>query len=140
MDQPMMSFDGLNITSITGIITVTFLLVEVLKRFFVTNKGFGKIPVWIFAVAISAGLTAVANKVLHTENGTPLLTGSLTTLMVRSVLAAASASGFFSWLNSSTSIAQAQPMLASPAPTTQVTESTTTTQVTAPKDVTVAKA
>lgn len=107
----MNDLQSLSLGSITGIIAATFVVMEVLKRIFSTNTYFGKVPAWCYSVVVAMALCFVANKVLNNSDGTPMLPGQLTPLLWRACLAAASASGFYSWIGN-TSIADAQPLQA----------------------------
>jgi len=99
-----------SLTSITGIILITMGLVEILKRLFSRNEGFGKIPVFVYAMVIAAILATLANKVFKTEDGTPFLVGAYWVVLWRAVLSAAAASGFYSWLNKPETVADATPL------------------------------
>jgi hypothetical protein len=80
-------------TSVAGVVMVTILAVSVLKRAFGNVAYVNTVPTWLYAVAISAGLTALTNYVWHT------LPGNLWQNMMQAVMMAGSASGFYEWLN-----------------------------------------
>lgn len=90
---------GNNLTSVTGITTITFALVEALKSAITDKtKWYGRIPTWIYSVVIAMGLAFAANKVFKV-NGHPLLAGDVFEVIWQAAVAAASASGIFSWMN-----------------------------------------
>lgn len=105
-------FDALDLTSVTGIIAATFAIVEILKRLIQNQNSFlGRTPVWIYSVIVSAVLAFLANKVIRRDATHYFLEGDLWVVMWKSVLGAASASGFFTWFrNPSGSMASAQPL------------------------------
>lgn len=79
-------------TSVVGVVGATIFLVTVLKRLLGNVAYVNTVPTWIYAVAISAGLTGLTNAVWHT------LPGSLLQNMMQAVMMAGSASGFYEWL------------------------------------------
>jgi hypothetical protein len=106
-----MDLTTLSLTSITGITAATFVVMEILKRAFQTQGWFGRIPAWCYAIIVSGSLCLIASRLLHTPDGSPLLPGSLEQNLWKSVLAAAQASGFYSWIGM-TSIVDASPLQA----------------------------
>ena len=89
-----------NLETISGIVAATGVIIEVLKRL-IQNKApkwIQCIPVWVFAVIVSAALSLLANKVLISANGTPLLEGNTWQVMWSAAVSAAGASGFYTWL------------------------------------------
>ncbi len=80
------------LTSISGIIVLTIGLVSVLVRLLAPVPGIKHVPVWLMAVAVSVGLTALAHYVFGTLAGDPL------DLFIRAVEMAAAASGFREWI------------------------------------------
>jgi hypothetical protein len=88
----------LNIASISGIVLTTMFVVEILKRMLHDKTFFQKIPVFVYSILIAGALTYLSNKVLHNEDGSPLLAGSFWKLLWASVVSSAGASGFYSWL------------------------------------------
>lgn len=105
-----MDLAALSLSSITGIIAATMVILEILKRIFIKNAGFGKIPVFVYAVAISIILATIANKFLKTPEGESILPGVYWSIVWKAVIGAASASGFYSWLNNPESVGNAQPI------------------------------
>lgn len=79
--------------SVGGIVLATGIAVGILKRAFAKVSVLNQIPVWLYSVLVSAGLTYLSNTVWHT------LPGELGQLLMQSVLMAATASGFYEWLN-----------------------------------------
>ncbi len=97
-----MDLQTLNIASISGIVLTTMFAVEILKRTLNGKTFFEKIPVFVYAILIAGFLTFLSNKVLHNEDGTPLLMGSFWKLLWASIVSSAGASGFYSWLRPET--------------------------------------
>lgn len=87
-----------NISSISGIVLVTMFLLEVLKRALHQVAWFKCVPVFIYAILISAGLVVLANKVIKTSTGDPILEGEFWKLVWAAISSAASASGIYTWL------------------------------------------
>lgn len=127
-----MSFDVVDLSSISGVILATMFGMEILKRLFQTNKGFGKLPPWVYAIIIAESLTFLAHYGIKDENGLPILLGRTQTLLWRAFLAASSASGFYTWLNNRKSIADAQPLGQENTKPVQL-GTTTTTEAVIPK-------
>lgn len=97
--------------SVAGIVVATGLAVSILKRALAKVPAFNQVPLWLYAVVISSGLTYLTNQVFHT------MPGDLWQLLMQSVSMAATASGFYSWLTSSDEGAVAsltKPLAASP--------------------------
>ena len=92
-------------TTIAGIMTATAVGVQVAKRWLGNTDPFARIPTWLYSVAIAAALTAVSKASgLLTDQGTWL------EVMMKSVMLAASTSGFVSWLqHATTPIEESQP-------------------------------
>lgn len=95
-------------TNIGGIVVATILLVEVLKRFCGNWAWFGTVPTWLYAVAVSVGLTALCHFVFQT------LPGEHLPLFTQAVMMAAGASGFKEWISNAN-----KPLSASSAARTQ---------------------
>jgi hypothetical protein len=85
-----MSFDWYS--SIAGIVALTIVLVEVVKRSLGSVAWLSQVPTWIYAVLISAGLTAVT----HVWFGT--LQGDDLALFSQAIGSAAIASGIKEWV------------------------------------------
>lgn len=83
-------------SSVTGVVAATILGVSILKRALANVNGLNGVPTWLYAVVMSAVLTFLTNRVWGT------LPGELWQLMVQVVMMAAAASGFYEWLNNST--------------------------------------
>jgi hypothetical protein len=81
-------------TSVTGVVAATILAVTILKRALGNVPYANTVPTWLYAVAISAGLTALTNYVWHT------LPGNLWQNMMQAVMMAGTASGFYEWVQS----------------------------------------
>lgn len=79
------------LTSIGGVVVATMFLVAVFKGVLGRTPGLQRLPIWSYAVAISAGLTAFSAYVIHTLPGEPL------SLIWQAIVAAALASGFREW-------------------------------------------
>jgi len=82
----------IELSSVGGIVIATGLGVQILKRWLRDAPWFGRIPFWALAVLIASGLTWFAHDVLHS------LEGELVELMYQAALAAAGASGFYTWI------------------------------------------
>lgn len=78
-------------TSVGGVGGATIVLVQILKRALGETSYFNKVPVWAYAVTISAMLTVLCVKVFGT------LPGSLGQLVTQTVINAAIATGFYEW-------------------------------------------
>jgi len=78
--------------TVTGVVGATLVVVEAVKRLFATTPFIQKAPVWTIAIAVSAILTVLANQLFKS------LEGDLPALIWQAALAAASASGFYTWL------------------------------------------
>jgi hypothetical protein len=78
--------------TMTGIVTLTLLLLQVVKRQFGTAKYIKDIPVWLIANVIGITLTLLANQILKTLEGDTLQ------LLWQAVGMTSSASGFYEWL------------------------------------------
>ena len=83
-------------TSVAGIVAATILLVGVLKRAFGNVAYVNTVPTWMYAVGISASMTALANYIWHT------LPGNFWQNLMQAVMMAGSASGFYEWYNAPT--------------------------------------
>lgn len=106
-----------NLSSISGIILVTFALMEVLKAYVKpTTPIMGKAPTWLTTIVIAEILAALANMVIK-PYGKPLLPGDHWAVLWQAFLGAGSASGFFSMIkNRYATIGCAQPLSAPPKP------------------------
>lgn len=82
-------------TTNAGIAATTLLGVEVLKRALGNVSVVMSVPTWVYSVVLAMTLTAVSKSydLLQDE-------GSMLTLVLQSVMLAASASGFWTWLRS----------------------------------------
>lgn len=87
-------------STVAGVVAATLLGVSILKRALGNVSGINQVPTWMFAVAVSALLTFLTNRVWKT------LPGELWQLMMQSVFMAAAASGFYEWLNGPTKTLQ----------------------------------
>ncbi len=105
--------DSYNLYSITGVIAITFVLVEIIKRMVKpTTPILGHIPVLLFPLIIAPILALAANKLMFQDDGTPFLSGNVWTVLGRSILGAASSSGLYTWLaNPKTTVGEAQPLI-----------------------------
>lgn len=83
-------------TSVAGVVAATMLAVTILKRALGNVPYANTVPTWIYAVAVSGGLTYLTNAVWHT------LPGTLWQNMMQAVGMAAAASGFYEWLQTPT--------------------------------------
>ena len=79
-------------SSIAGIVALTIILVEVVKRSLGNVAWLSQVPTWLYAVLISAGLTAIAHIWLKTLPGTDI------DLYSQAVGSAALASGIKEWV------------------------------------------
>lgn len=109
-----MDLATLSLSSVTGIIATTMVILEILKRIFQKNKGFGSVPVFVYAIGVSIILATIASKVIKTPTGDPILPGLYWEVLWKAVIGAASASGFYSWLNNPESVGNAQPIWSEP--------------------------
>lgn len=105
--------DSVNLASITGVIAVTFIIVEIMKKLVKPGTPIlGRIPVILFPLVIAPILALLANKVMKLDDGTPILTGNIWTVLGRSILGAASSSGLYTWLRQpGTTVGDAQPLI-----------------------------
>lgn len=78
-------------SSIAGVVAATILLTGCLKRALARVRWLNEVPVWVYAVLLAAGLTALVNLVFHT------LPGDFWVLATQAIMLAASASGFYEW-------------------------------------------
>jgi len=95
-------------SSIAGIVALTIILVEVVKRSLGNVVWLSQVPTWLYAVLISAGLTAITHIWLGTLQGTDL------DLFSQAVGSAAIASGIKEWVGNIN-----KPLAASTAARTQ---------------------
>tara|TARA_Y100000310_G_scaffold345571_1_gene466747 strand:- start:2286 stop:2597 length:312 start_codon:yes stop_codon:yes gene_type:complete len=79
--------------SMSGIIGATLIILQILKKLMAEVDGLKVVPIWVYGVAISAGLTVLASKVLNILPGDNLLS-----LVWQAALLAASSSGFYEWI------------------------------------------
>lgn len=87
----------INLTTITGIVAATMLIVELLKRIFENSMYFNRIPIFVYAAVVSAILAIFANKIIYID-GQPLISGNLWIVIWQAVINAATASGLYSWI------------------------------------------
>jgi hypothetical protein len=80
-------------SSIVGIVTFTIVLVEIVKRSLGQIAWLSQVPTWLYAVLISAGLTAIT----HVWFGT--LQGDDLALFSQAIGSAAIASGIKEWVS-----------------------------------------
>ena len=81
------------LSTITGIVIAAGIATQVIKKLVAKLPIAQEIPVWLYAVISAAVLTLVANRVIGS------LQGDLWALLWKAGLAAATASGFYSWLS-----------------------------------------
>lgn len=98
-----MELETLNLTSITGVVAATLTIVEILKRTFSKFSFWSRVPVFVYAIVISAICALLANRVFMID-GHPLLPGETWKVIWASVIAAAGASGFYTWLRNPESL------------------------------------
>jgi hypothetical protein len=79
-------------SSIAGIVALTIILVEIAKRSLGGVPWLSHVPTWLYAVLISAGLTAITHVWLGTLHGTDL------DLFSQAIGSAAIASGIKEWV------------------------------------------
>ncbi len=79
-----------NLTDISGIALATLFLVQILKSLFLEFKINNRIPIIIYVMITSLGLTYLCSKgdILH---------GRLIELLLNSMFSAISSSGMYSW-------------------------------------------
>lgn len=82
----------------TGIAGATIVVVSGLKRILGNVDGANKVPTWLYAVAVSCGLTALAAYGLKTLT----VEVSAVDLFWQAAMSAASATGAYEWFNNST--------------------------------------
>jgi len=80
------------LATVSGVVLCTMVIVQVVKKAGASVMIVERTPVWVIAVVVACGLTALASAVLGT------LPGELIGLLWQAALAAGSASGFFTWL------------------------------------------
>lgn len=105
--------DSLNLASISGIIAVTFIIVEVAKNLIKpTTKILGSVPVIFFPLIIAPTLAFFANKVMKLDDGSPILSGNIWIVLGRAILGAASSSGLYTWIHQpGTTVGEAKPLI-----------------------------
>jgi hypothetical protein len=79
-------------SSIAGIVALTIILVEIVKRSLGSVPWLSRVPTWLYAVVVSAGLTAIT----HIWFGT--LQGNDLELFSQAIGSAAIASGIKEWV------------------------------------------
>lgn len=82
----------LELSTVSGIVAATMLGVQIIKRFGGNVPIICAAPLWVISIVVALALTLFAHGVLN------LLEGDLVEVLWRTGLAAASASGFYSWL------------------------------------------
>jgi hypothetical protein len=102
----------LNLGSISGVVAATLLAVEILKRALKRVTFFEKVPVFVYSIVLAILFGTLANKVFHTNDGTPLLTGEYWKVIWACAIAAAGASGFYTWLRNPETIRTASTITA----------------------------
>jgi hypothetical protein len=107
-NQPL---QALNLASVTGVVGVSLFVIEILKRAFRNVPAFSKVPVFVYAIVISAGLAFIANKLFHTADGSPLLAGNVWNIIWASIIAAMGSSGFYTWLRNPEPVESASVMI-----------------------------
>lgn len=91
--------DGIDLASTTGIAVATMTLVEMLKKSPICQSKFlVSVPVYVYTVIIAAVIGLAANKVLTDDQGNVLMPGQTWHVIWQCVLAAANASGVYTWL------------------------------------------
>lgn len=80
-------------SSVAGIVVATGIAVSILKRAFAKVAVLSQVPLWLYGVIISSALTYASNQLWHS------LPGDLWQLLTQAVLMAATATGFYEWLN-----------------------------------------
>lgn len=93
-----MVLEIIDLSSISGIIVATLFILEIIKRLTRNILALQKVPLWCYALVVSAILAFIANSYLETDLGEPLLPGTLGTVIWKSIIGALGASGFYSWL------------------------------------------
>jgi len=88
-------------TSIAGIIIATGIIVQVCKKLLGNVAGFMAVPTWIYSALVATALTFASRYFGYLKDE-----GTLLELLMAAALAAASASGFWSWFSSPTAIGQ----------------------------------
>lgn len=100
-EYPQMGQDSLEVvvlSTIPGITIATLFIVEIVKRLTGNVRWLKKTPMFLYVMVIAAALTLLANKVLKTAAGQPMLPGSPFQLVWSSLMSAAGSSGFYTWL------------------------------------------
>jgi len=82
-----------DLTSLSGIVVATLIILQILKKLMAEVDGLKVVPIWVYGVTVSVGLTVFANRVLKILPGDDLLP-----LVWQAALLAASASGFYEWI------------------------------------------
>ncbi len=81
----------IDLSSVAGIVALTMTLVHLLKPRLGRITFLQELPVWVYVVGVSGGLTWLSHDVLHK------LDGDLISLMVQAVFSAMAASGLVEW-------------------------------------------
>ena len=85
-------FGAAQLSSITGIIILSTLLMEFAKRYFGSKAWLQHIPTFIYVTSISIALTCLSHYVLH------WLEGNIKDLLWNATYSALASSGFYTWL------------------------------------------
>lgn len=104
-EPPQMNIETLEsvgLSSISGIIVATLILVEFIKRLVGNVKWIKRVPLFVYVIVVATVLTVASNKYLKNSENKPLLQGNLTQLVWESIVAAAGSSGFYTWLRKPT--------------------------------------
>jgi hypothetical protein len=88
----------LNLATISGVIATSMGAVQLIKRVIPAGSKVAKVPIFVWTIMVAIILAVIANKLLKTSDGTPILEGNIWNVIWAAVTAAAGASGFFTWL------------------------------------------
>jgi hypothetical protein len=97
-DGDNLPLQTINLGSISGVVAATMLAVEVLKRALKRVTFFEKVPVFVYAIILAIGFGTLANRVIRMSDGTYLLAGEYWKVIWACAIAAAGASGFYTWI------------------------------------------
>lgn len=101
MSDPILLDPTQALTSVVGIVALTIAIVHIIKRDLGDTPYLARVPSWIYAMAVSAGLTWLSHAVFHK------IEGELAPLLGQTVIQALLAAGAIdTWKNRAKPIAE----------------------------------
>lgn len=97
------TINGLTLTSISGVVVATMVIVSVMKRSLYQKKYIKTLPVWCYAILIANTLGLLAHYFIKINGKAVLLPDTNIWVIIWGLTgAAATSSGFFTWINDPT--------------------------------------